>query len=57
MIVNVLPFKVAGPLIKLNATGSPELEVAERLMGAVPYTTPGNAAKETVCGAFETTKL
>src|SRR5271156_2364930 len=54
-MVSVLPLTIAGPEITLKVTGSPELAVAESMIGVTPKVTGlGGAVKEMVCVACST---
>jgi hypothetical protein len=52
VIVSVLPLIVPGPETTLNVTGSPELAVADNVIGETGYVTGEVTVKLIVCDAF-----
>jgi len=52
VIVNVLPLIVPGPDTTLNVTGSPEVAVADNVIGETGYDTGEATVKLIVCEDF-----
>jgi hypothetical protein len=55
-MVRAVPFRVAGP-VTVKVIGRPEVELAERVMGATPYLTGEvGCVKVMDCGAVDMVK-